>query len=80
MRWDKRIHECLKVGPPPLSESIANLPFIINTLTGKLAADRSKAFVQTRLKPLQLALVVMEVIAGPNNRALPISNKSGNGN
>lgn len=26
MRWNKRIHEGLKVGPPPLSETLADFP------------------------------------------------------
>jgi hypothetical protein len=63
MRRDKRIHERLEVGPPPLRKRIANAPLIIHALARELRADRRKALVQPRLEALDLIILGLEVVA-----------------
>ena len=64
MRRNKRIHERLKVRPPPLRKRIPNLPLVVDALARKLRADRRKALVQPRLEALDLVDLSVEVVAG----------------
>jgi hypothetical protein len=63
MRRDERIHECFKVGPPPLRQRVANLPLVVYTLASELCADWCKALIQPRLEALDLVVFGAEVVA-----------------
>ena len=63
MGGDKRVHEGLEVGAPPLSEAVANLPVGLLLALAK-AADGSQALVQALLEALGLIILGLEVVAG----------------
>jgi hypothetical protein len=63
MRGDEGVHKCLEVGPPPLCQCVADLPFIVDTLACKLRADWCKALVQPRFEALDLVVFGAEVVA-----------------
>lgn len=67
MRRDEGVHECLEVGSPPLRQRVADLPLIVDTLTGELCADGSKALVQARLEALYLVVFGTKVVARAAN-------------
>jgi hypothetical protein len=54
--WDEWVHECLKVGPPPLGQGICNLPLVVHTLTGELGANRGKSFVESLFESVNLVV------------------------
>jgi hypothetical protein len=51
---NKRVHEGLEVGPPPLRECIANVPIIVDTFASKLRSYWSQSFVQPSLEAIDL--------------------------
>jgi hypothetical protein len=63
MRRNKGVHEGLEVGPPPLCQCIANHPFVIDALAGKLRSNWCKALVQPRLEALNLVILSTKVVA-----------------
>ena len=63
MRWDEWVHESLKVGSPPLSQSLADLPLAFVTVVGELVARRSQSLVQAYLEALNLVGVVWKVVS-----------------
>lgn len=63
MGWQKGVHERLEVRPPPLRKGIANLPFVVHTVTGELVARRCKSLVQSLLEPGDFVVGRLEVIA-----------------
>lgn len=63
MGWQKGVHERLEVGSPPLRKGIANLPFVVHTVTGKLVTRGCKSFVQTLLEARDFVVGCLKVIA-----------------
>lgn len=63
VRRDKRVHEGLEVGAPPLRQGIAHHPLIVYALSCKLRADWCKALVQSGLETLNLVVFGAEVVA-----------------
>lgn len=59
MPRQKRVHERLEIRPPPLSQSITNLPVLIDTLAGELRAHRGQTLIQPLLKPVDLFVFVV---------------------
>lgn len=58
VRRNEGVHERLEVGAPPLRESIADLPLIVDALACKLRTDRRKALVQPRFETFDLLNVL----------------------
>lgn len=79
VRRNKRVHERLKVGSPPLCERVTNLPLIVHALAGELASDGGKPFVQTGLETFELAFVVVEVVAWPVHPSIPLASANPDG-
>lgn len=51
MTRDERVHEGFEIRPPPLRESIGDIPIMsVDAVTGELRPDRSKTVVQPLLK------------------------------
>lgn len=63
MRGDEGVHEGLKVWTPPLGERVANLPLVVDALARELGSDGGQTLVQAVLEALELAFVVVQVIA-----------------
>jgi hypothetical protein len=68
MRRNERVHEGLKVGPPPLRQCIADYPLVVYAFACKLCADWCEALVQPRLESLNLVILSTEVVAGSEGR------------
>jgi hypothetical protein len=63
MRRDKRVHEGLEVGSPPLCQCVADYPLVVDAFAGELGADWCEALVQPRLEALNLVILSAEVVA-----------------
>lgn len=63
MRREERVHEGLEVGPPPLREGVADLPFVVDTFPAKLGSDRSKTLVQPGYEAGDFVVFRLEVVA-----------------
>lgn len=63
MWWEKGVHECLEVRPPPLRKCITNLPLIVDAFAGKLISYRCQTFVEAKLEPFDLIVFALEVVA-----------------
>lgn len=59
MRRDKRIHECLKVGSPPLREGVCNLPVPVARL---LASAWAETLVESCFETCDLFVFGSEVV------------------
>lgn len=64
MRGDERIHEGLEVGAPPLRQSVAHLPLVVDAFACELRADGCEALVQARFEALNFVVFRTEVVAG----------------
>jgi len=62
MCWNKRIHEGLKVGPPPLGKTLADFP-ISSFLALAYATDRGKSFVESKLEAFFFTILMPELLA-----------------
>lgn len=62
MAGEEGVHESLEIRSPPLREGVPNLPVLVDALSGELRPDRGEALVQARLEPLDLVVVVVEVV------------------
>lgn len=62
MSRQKRVHEGLKIRPPPLCQGITNLPVLVDALTGELRADWRQTLIESFLESVDFFVVVMEVI------------------
>ena len=61
-------HKSLKIRPPPLSQTITDLPVVIHTVGRvKLAGfgGRGQAVIQPPLQPVDLVFTRLEIIPGP---------------
>lgn len=61
-------HKRLEVGPPPLRETVPDLPFVVDAVRRvKLArlAWRREAVVEPALEPVDLVFARLEVVSGP---------------
>jgi hypothetical protein len=63
MGREKRVHECFKVWPPPLSQGVADLPLIVDTFARELGADWRKPLVQACLETLGFVIFGEEVVS-----------------
>lgn len=64
MRRNEGVHESLEVGPPPLCECVADLPFVVDARACELCADWRKALVQPCLEALNLVVFSAKIVAG----------------
>lgn len=64
MSRQKRVHESLKIRPPPLRQCISDLPVLVYSLARKLRPHGRKALIQPPLETLDFVIIVEEVIAG----------------
>ncbi len=65
MRRDERIHERLKVRPPPLCKRVAHLPLIVDTFACELCTNWGQSLVQPCFEAFDLVVFGAEVITGP---------------
>ena len=63
VRGQKRVHEGLEVGPPPLRERVTDLPLVVDGLAAELAAHGRQALVQPSLEALDLVVLGSQVVA-----------------
>lgn len=63
MRRQERIHERLKVRPPPLRKRVCNLPLIIDSFACKLGAGWCQALVESGFETSDFVFVGVEVVA-----------------
>lgn len=65
MSRQERVHERLKVGAPPLCQSVADVPILVDALAAELRAHRREALVQAGLESGNFVVILAEVVAGP---------------
>lgn len=63
MAGQEGVHESLEIGAPPLREGVANLPVLVDAFAGELRADGGQSLIQPFLEPVQLLVVVVQVVA-----------------
>ena len=63
MRWQERIHERLKIRPPPLRKRIRNLPLIVDTLARELGPGWGQALVETGFEAFDFVFISVEIVA-----------------
>lgn len=62
MCWNKRIHEGLKVGPPPLSKTLADLP-VSSFLSLADATHGGKSLIESELEPFFFVVLWPKIVA-----------------
>lgn len=62
MCWYERIHESLKVGPPPLSKTFANFP-VSSLLALAYATDGGKPLIEPDLEAFLFSIIRPKVVA-----------------
>jgi hypothetical protein len=69
---DKRIHERLKVGPPPLRQSISDFPVLVDALAAELSAYWSQSFIESLFEAVNLFVFGFEVVSWPGIEAMSV--------
>jgi hypothetical protein len=63
MGRNERVHEGLKVWSPPLRESVANIPIVIDTFSTELRSYGSQSFVEAFLEAFNLVVFRLQIIS-----------------
>ena len=67
---NERIHEGLKVGSPPLSKAIADLPVTIDTFASELGTGGGKALIEALLESIDFLVLGLNVVTRPEQLAV----------
>lgn len=65
VRRQEGIHEGFEIGPPPLGQRVADLPFVVDALARKLAADGRQTLVESELEAFDLVVFCLQIVARP---------------
>ncbi len=57
------VHESFEIGPPPLRQGVADLPFVVDVGARELGADGGKALVEAEFEAGDFVVVGLEVVA-----------------